>query len=50
MSYHIAFDVGHKPRGRIDENLMELRDQLNSNDFVCYNYLEVPITAESLMP
>jgi hypothetical protein len=50
MPYHIAFDVSHKPRGRIDENLTELRDQLNSNDFVCYNFLEVPITEESLMP
>ncbi|MCK4285807.1 MAG: hypothetical protein KAX18_06375 [Candidatus Lokiarchaeota archaeon] len=50
MPYHIAFDITHKPRGRIDENLNELRDMLNSNDFVCYNFLEVPITAESLMP
>ncbi|MFX0029078.1 MAG: hypothetical protein ACFE8B_07705 [Candidatus Hermodarchaeota archaeon] len=50
MSYHIAFDVAHKPRGRIDENLTELRDHLNSNDFVSYNFLEVPITEESLMP
>ncbi|MHA2038672.1 MAG: hypothetical protein ACW98X_19750 [Promethearchaeota archaeon] len=50
MPYHIAFDVAHKPRGRIDENLSQLRDQLNSNDFVCYNFLEVPITEESLMP
>jgi hypothetical protein len=50
MPYHIAFDVTHKPRGRIDENLTELRDQLNSNDFICYNFLEVPITAESLIP
>jgi hypothetical protein len=50
MPYHIAFDVAHKPRGRIDENLTELRDQLNSNDFVCYNFLEVPITEESLIP
>jgi len=50
MSYHIAFDVAHKPRGRIDENLTELRDQLNSNDFVCYNFLEIPITEESLIP
>lgn len=50
MSYHIAFDVVHKPRGRIDDNLTELRDQLNSNDFVCYNFLEAPITEESLMP
>jgi hypothetical protein len=50
MSYHIAFDVAHKPRGRIDENLTELRDHLNSNDFVCYNFLEIPITEESLIP
>lgn len=50
MSYHIAFDVAHKPRGRIDENLTELRDHLNANDFVSYNFLEVPITEESLMP
>jgi len=50
MSYHIAFDVGHKPRGRIDENLTEVRDHLNSNDFVCYNFLELPITEESLIP
>ena len=48
MPYHIAFDVAHKPRGRIDENLTELRDQLNSNEFVCYDFLEVPITEESL--
>ncbi len=50
MPYHIAFDISHKPRGRIDENLTELRDYLNSNDFICYNFLEVPITEESLMP
>ncbi|MFX1363539.1 MAG: hypothetical protein ACFFCE_11005 [Promethearchaeota archaeon] len=50
MPYHIAFDISHKPRGKIDENLTELRDYLNSNDFMCYNFLEVPITEESLMP
>ncbi len=50
MPYHIAFDVSHKPRGKIDENLTELRDYLNSNDYICYNYLEVPITEESLIP
>ena len=50
MPYHIAFDISHKPRGRIDENLTEIRDYLNSNDFTCYNFLEVPITEESLMP
>ena len=50
MSYHIAFDIAHKPRGRIDENLTELQDHLNSNDFVCYNFLEVSITEEALKP
>jgi len=50
MPYHIAFDISHKPRGKIDENFTELRDYLNSNDFMCYNLLEVPITEESLMP
>ncbi|MFX0139992.1 MAG: hypothetical protein ACFFDN_40495, partial [Candidatus Hodarchaeota archaeon] len=50
MPYHIAFDISHKPRGKIDENLTELRDYLNSNDFICYNFLEVPITEDSLMP
>ncbi len=50
MPYHIAFDISHKPRGKIDENFTELRDYLNSNDFMCYNFLEVPITEESLMP
>jgi len=50
MPFNIAFDIAHKPRGRIDDNLTELRDYLNTNDFVCYNFLEVPITEESLMP
>jgi len=47
-SYNIAFDVAHKPRGKIDENLTELRDFLNANDFLCYNFLETPITQNSL--
>ena len=50
MTYHIAFDISHKPRGKIDENLTQLRDSLNSNDFTCYNFLEVPITEDSLKP
>ncbi|MHA2123390.1 MAG: hypothetical protein ACW990_19500, partial [Promethearchaeota archaeon] len=50
MSYHIAFDVAHKPRGLINENLTELRDHLNSNDFACYNFLEIPITEDKLTP
>lgn len=50
MSYNIAFDIAHKPRGKIDENLIEMRDFLNSNGFMCYNYLETPITQQSLKP
>jgi len=50
MTYYIAFDVAHKPRGKIDENYSELRDLLNSNDLICYNFLETPITYESLKP
>ncbi|KKK45349.1 hypothetical protein LCGC14_0636630 [marine sediment metagenome] len=50
MSYHIAFDIAHKPRGRIDDNLTELQDHLNSNDFICYNLLEASITEEALKP
>ncbi|MFX0186693.1 MAG: hypothetical protein ACFE8A_03050 [Candidatus Hodarchaeota archaeon] len=48
MPYNVAFDLSHKPRGKIDENYTELRDHLNANDFVCYNFLETPITQESL--
>lgn len=50
MPYNIAFDIAHKPRGKIDENLTELRDFLNANDFICYNFLETPITQNSLKP
>ena len=50
MPYYVAFDTAHKPRGRLDENLTELRDFLNSNGFECYNYLEAPITQASLKP
>jgi hypothetical protein len=48
MPYNIAFDIAHKPRGKLDENLTELRNFLNSNDFRCYNFLETPITQQSL--
>lgn len=48
MPYNIAFDVAHKPRGKLDENLTELRDFLNANDYDCYNFLEAPITRNSL--
>ncbi len=48
MQYNIAFDTAHKPRGKLDENLTELRDFLNANDYTCYNFLEAPITRNSL--
>ncbi|MCJ7650373.1 MAG: hypothetical protein MUP85_17325, partial [Candidatus Lokiarchaeota archaeon] len=50
MPYNIAFDVAHKPRGRLDENFTELKDFLNTNGFECYNFLEAPITQSSLKP
>ncbi|TFG26217.1 MAG: hypothetical protein EU532_10425 [Promethearchaeota archaeon] len=50
MPYYIAFDNSHKERARLDENFTELRDYLNANGFICYNFLEVPITQESLNP
>ena len=50
MPYYIAFDLSHKPRGKIDENLTKLRDHLNANDFTCFNILEAPISQEHLKP
>jgi len=32
------------------DNRTELRDFLNDNDFICYNFLETPITLASLKP
>ena len=50
MPYYIAFDNSHKERAKLDENFTDLRDYLNQNDFVCYNFLETPVTQESLKP
>ncbi len=50
MPYNIAFDIAHKPRGRLDENFTELKDFLNTNGFECYSFLEAPITQLSLNP
>ncbi len=49
MPYYIAWDSGHKERGKIDENCSDLRDYLNSNDFECYNFVDM-ITQETLRP
>ena len=48
MEYYVAFDIAHKPRGKINENLTQMRDLLNSNDLLCYEFLETPITEEVL--
>ncbi|MGV9206206.1 MAG: hypothetical protein ACOC44_19550 [Promethearchaeia archaeon] len=48
MEYYVAFDIAHKPRGKINENLTQLRDHLNKNDLLCYEFLETPITEEVL--
>lgn len=50
MPFYVAFDSAHKPRGKLDENYTELRDYLISNDFICYNFLEIPITRQALSP
>ncbi len=50
MPFYVAFDVAHKPRGKIDENFTELRDFLNSHEFISYNFLETPITRDVLKP
>jgi len=50
MPYYVAFDNSHKERARLDENFTEIRDYLNKNDFICYNFLETPVTQESLKP
>lgn len=49
MPYYIAWDSGHKERGQINENCSDLRDYLNSNDFECYNFVDM-ITQETLRP
>jgi hypothetical protein len=50
MSYFIAFDIAHNPRGRIKQNYTALRKSLNSNHFVCEDLFEPLITQASLEP
>jgi hypothetical protein len=50
MPNYIAFDMAHKPRGKIEENYTGLREFLNSNGFVCTSFIEASITQESLRP
>ncbi len=44
---YVAFDGNHKDRGKINENYSTLRDTLNNNNFVGYNFLD-PLTYENL--
>ncbi|TXT55520.1 MAG: hypothetical protein BAJALOKI2v1_660005 [Promethearchaeota archaeon] len=50
MPYYVAFDIGHKPRGNIDDNYTELRELLDKNEFECHKFFETSITRESLEP
>ena len=50
MPHYVAFDIGHKPRGKITDNYKELNKILNDNDFVCQEFFETSITEESLKP
>ena len=44
---HVAFDATHKNRVKINENYSHVRDFLNENGFVCYNFTD-PMTHENL--
>ena len=49
MPYYIAFDAGHKCRGKISENYSDLRAYLESSDLESYNFIDM-ITQETLRP
>jgi len=48
MKTYIAFDTGHKERGKLTDNYSELKELLEANDFVCQEFFETSITQESL--
>ncbi len=50
MPHYVAFDIGHKPRGKITDNYKELNKILSEHDFVCQEFFETSITEESLNP
>lgn len=50
MSYFIAFDIAHNPRGRIEQNYISFKNVLTSNQFVCEEFFEPLITQASLEP
>ncbi len=50
IKYYIAWNESHKPRARIDTNYISLKEILDSQDFESYQFLEFPITQESLKP
>ncbi|MBY9007884.1 MAG: hypothetical protein KGD63_14175 [Candidatus Lokiarchaeota archaeon] len=48
MPQYVAFDIGHKPRGNLNENFTEFYRILTENDFICHEFFEASITEESL--
>jgi hypothetical protein len=50
MTYYVAFDESHKPRGKIGSNYRNLQRHIEDEGFVCQAFLEFPITQKSLQP
>lgn len=48
MKKYIAFDTGHKERGKLTDNYSQLKELLEANNFVCQEFFETSITQESL--
>jgi predicted nucleic acid-binding Zn-ribbon protein len=48
MKTFVAFDTGHKERGKLNENYTQLKEFLEANNFACHEYFETSITQESL--
>jgi hypothetical protein len=48
MSYFIAFDTSHNPRGRINDNYTQLHNLLTNNNYISYDFFEPLITQDSL--
>ncbi|HMF29861.1 MAG TPA: hypothetical protein VKK79_00490 [Candidatus Lokiarchaeia archaeon] len=50
MTYYVAFDESHKPRGKIESNYRNLQRHLEGEGFVCHPFQEFPITQKTLQP
>lgn len=47
-SFIVGFDEAHKPRGRIDTNYTHLKKHLESQGFICQDFMEFPIRKQNL--